>query len=401
MLCHESSASAGVFPARHPSPTPYNFNHVNPFTSYAAQGHQYPQDYSQFQVGVTDATGFQQASWHAPGSVYGNPRPMDEWGNYGMPTTSGTISPHHQNAATYSYRGMGLNPMGVDYTQTPQHPHQGAQSLTVLERSPQLDQSPTSTSSGSSSSGSPTNKQLRPPYDWMKKSSYQSAPAAGTNHGKTRTKDKYRVVYSDHQRLELEKEFHYSRYITIRRKAELASTLSLSERQVKIWFQNRRAKERKQNKKRDDGMGGTSMGSDMQGTSDPPPLIQAQQLAQMHNQGQSQSPMQGHGQIPLQYPIKHENQMQLPGHSQSQDHIQVPPLAQPHAQYQPQSQLQGSIPTQDQGPIQTQTQALSRAGSPEYAHAQLQHPVQTHTPLTPVVPVASPKTELPDVTQSS
>lgn len=50
--------------------------------------------------------------------------------------------------------------------------------------------------------------------------------------GKTRTKDKYRVVYTDHQRLELEKEFHYSRYITIRRKAELATTLGLSERQV-------------------------------------------------------------------------------------------------------------------------------------------------------------------------
>lgn len=53
--------------------------------------------------------------------------------------------------------------------------------------------------------------------------------------GKTRTKDKYRVVYTDHQRLELEKEFHYTRYITIRRKSELAQTLSLSERQVKIW----------------------------------------------------------------------------------------------------------------------------------------------------------------------
>ena len=52
--------------------------------------------------------------------------------------------------------------------------------------------------------------------------------------GRTRTKDKYRVVYSDHQRLELEKEFHYSRYITIRRKAELAQVLSLSERQVRI-----------------------------------------------------------------------------------------------------------------------------------------------------------------------
>lgn len=93
---------------------------------------------------------------------------------------------------------------------------------------------------------SPNSPQRRNPYDWIRRS---SVPPTVTN-GKTRTKDKYRVVYTDHQRLELEKEFHYSRYITIRRKAELAASLSLSERQVKIWFQNRRAKERKVNKKK-------------------------------------------------------------------------------------------------------------------------------------------------------
>uniref|UniRef100_A0AAQ6A5R8 Homeobox domain-containing protein n=1 Tax=Amphiprion ocellaris TaxID=80972 RepID=A0AAQ6A5R8_AMPOC len=70
------------------------------------------------------------------------------------------------------------------------------------------------------------------------------------HRGKTRTKDKYRVVYTDHQRMELEKEFQYNRYITMRRKSELSMALSLSERQVKIWFQNRRAKERKITKKR-------------------------------------------------------------------------------------------------------------------------------------------------------
>ncbi|XP_053319187.1 homeobox protein CDX-1 isoform X1 [Spea bombifrons] len=119
------------------------------------------------------------------------------------------------------------------------------------------------------------NAQRRNPYDWMKRSVVPSAnPNNGPREpgrwggadvrgrlsqereteadltGKTRTKDKYRVVYTDHQRLELEKEFHYSRYITIRRKAELAATLALTERQVKIWFQNRRAKERKVNKKK-------------------------------------------------------------------------------------------------------------------------------------------------------
>ncbi|XP_029303482.1 homeobox protein CDX-1b [Cottoperca gobio] len=93
---------------------------------------------------------------------------------------------------------------------------------------------------------SPGSPQRRNPYDWIRRS---SAPPTNPN-GKTRTKDKYRVVYTDHQRLELEKEFHYSKYITIRRKAELATTLGLSERQVKIWFQNRRAKERKITKKK-------------------------------------------------------------------------------------------------------------------------------------------------------
>lgn len=55
---------------------------------------------------------------------------------------------------------------------------------------------------------------------------------ASFHAGKTRTREKYRVVYTDHQRLELEKEFHYNRYITIRRKSELAANLRLSERQV-------------------------------------------------------------------------------------------------------------------------------------------------------------------------
>ncbi|KAJ8976704.1 hypothetical protein NQ317_005922 [Molorchus minor] len=76
-------------------------------------------------------------------------------------------------------------------------------------------------------------------------------PIIVRHNSKTRTKDKYRVVYTDHQRIELEKEFTFNnKYITIRRKSELASNLGLSERQIKIWFQNRRAKERKQNKKR-------------------------------------------------------------------------------------------------------------------------------------------------------
>lgn len=169
-------------------------------------------------------------------TVPGGSAPQNETGS--SPWTPG--NQHNAAEATGNYYPEA--PMGastaVDLTrQTPEYqeatPNEAehtpkSQSSTENSGSNQtqnsVSQQQTTANNSESGSGS---------YSWM-------SPSQNT----VRTRKK-RKPYTKYQTFELEKEFLYNMYLTRDRRSHISRALSLTERQVKIWFQNRRMKLKK------------------------------------------------------------------------------------------------------------------------------------------------------------
>ncbi|CAH1777820.1 unnamed protein product [Owenia fusiformis] len=144
---------------------------------------------------------------------------------------------------------MNISNLNTNVPQQQSHP-----TSVPLQPPPAHQSQKPSNSNGGNSSSSNNNNEKPLQFPWMKTTKSHArqwkAQWPGANFNIEDDNKRTRTAYTRLQLVELEKEFHYSKYISRPRRIEIAAMLNLTERHIKIWFQNRRMKWKKDEAKR-------------------------------------------------------------------------------------------------------------------------------------------------------